>query len=343
MIYHFYKADCYRASRVLMQSRWDGDSIFIHKSKNDDYKKNIRFGFLPLLRLIRSATKDDAFVFHAQSALPYLLFFYLCKKITGGKMQIVYDIHDLHEWESGYKVFAKSGLRYFVLGLFERFIFELAEIKKITVSIGLALIMAKKYNKRPPIVVRNTSSHVEKIESKKRKNNTVVFFGIKEHAPVGLMSKLNSMGVTVHLYGRGITADWLAEVFEGSLEGVKVFGEYNPEEMSFLYGYKVLILYPAENKLNYKYSMPNKLFQAIDHGVCVVVSNYFEEILQTFQGANGCVYSAADDNIQEVVAGALENWTENSCDAGRAIKNKIFNESKKNYLDCIMPADFVSN
>ena len=335
MIYHFYKADCYRASRVLMQSRWDGDSVFIHKSQNDNYKHNKKFSLVSVLNVMQKSSRDDVIVFHAQSSLPYLLVSYVFKKITGRKISLIYDIHDLHEWESSYRIIARSGLRFFILGFLEKIVFSIEEIRKITVSNGLAILMANKYKKSLPVVVRNTSGEVEEVEYLDREKNAVLFFGIKERAPIGLLGKLNSAGVEVHLYGRGMTGDWLKGIFGNNHKGVKVFGEYDPKKMGFLNNYKVLILYPNDNKLNYKYSMPNKLFQAIDHGLCVVVSDYFEEILQTFQKATGCIYDANDKNIQNVVLEALENWTDESCNQARIIKSEIYSDSKEKYIECL--------
>lgn len=315
-----------------MQSRWAGDYIFVHKSSTDDYRKNKKIGFIVLLKLSWATSKNDAFVFHAQSSLPYLLFFYVCAKIMRSKARIVYDIHDLHEWLPSYRILSRSGFRFFILQMLEHFSFLLHGINKITVSNGLAQLMAGKYNKSLPIVVRNTSGHASLFKPTHRKKNTIVYFGIKEHAPVRVMRKLISSGVDIHLYGRGMTADWLNEVFGQSIERVKVFDDFDPNDLSFLGYYKVLILYPSEKKLNYRYAMPNKLFQAIDHGLSAVVSDCFEEILQTFYWAGDCVYSATDENIECVVAKALEDWTEKSCDAGKKIQTLIYEESRKNYI-----------
>lgn len=318
-----------------MQSRWDEKSVFVHDSKSDDYSVNIKLSLLALLKLLRRALEIDVIVFHAQSSLPYLLISYLYIKLVGKKILFIYDIHDLHEWDLSFKLISRPALRYCVLGFFEWIVFSIEEIRKITVSNGLAILMSKKYGKPPPVVVRNTSSEGKRLPFANRLKNTVLFFGIKERAPIGLFDKLNSVGVEVHLYGRGMTEDWLVNILRDNLGGVKVFGEYSPERMDFLNNYKVLILYPSDNKLNYKYSMPNKLFQAIDHGLCVVVSDYFDEILQTFKSAAGCIYSANDENIQSAVLEALECWTDDSCAQARVIQSEINADSRNKYIESL--------
>ena len=55
MIYHIYKTDCSRASRVLMPQRWEKKSIIIHLPKDKDYTKNIELGFFNLFKKIKSS------------------------------------------------------------------------------------------------------------------------------------------------------------------------------------------------------------------------------------------------------------------------------------------------
>lgn len=334
MIYHIYKTDCYRASRVLMQQRWEKESIFIHLAKDKDYTKNIELGFFNLFKKIKSSNKEDVFIFHAQSSLPYLISGWIAKKLLAKKSNFVYDIHDLHEWNNNDSMFSKNAARFYVLDALERIAFKITAIKKLTVSCGLSKIMKERYRTSAPVVVRNISSQPRVgVTSAHRLERAIVFFGIKEHAPIGIFERLRDAGIEIHLYGRDMTREWLRELGM-DCQNIKTFGEYFPNDLSFLNKYKILILHPDGESLNYKYSLPNKLFQALDHGLGVVVSDFFEEITDLFVNTN-FIRSASDENVIHKLTEALESWGLDEYSNLMQKKEKLSNESILNYRETI--------
>lgn len=289
MIYHFYKADCFRASRVLMQNRWEEASILIHKSNNDTYEINKPFGVRHLLKTTINSKRGDVMICHAQSALPYLILGAVVKLMTRRKIKFVYDIHDLHEKEVNSASLSKTHIRYIVLSFLETLAFKIKSIKKITVSHGLAKTMASKYHSEQPVVVKNISTQpaATTISLSNRLNDVIVFFGTRERVPLDIIAALSKAGIGLHLYGKDITQDWLvSKIGGGQIEHVKFFGEYDPDDLGFLCKYKALIIYsPDDNSLNFRYSLPNKLFQALSNGLVVVVSKNFEEMTGTFSNS----------------------------------------------------------
>lgn len=317
-----------------MQNGWEKESIFIHVSKNDDYEKNKSFGFKSLADVIYKSKAGDVVVFHAQSALPYVVFAWFLKICLRKKITFIYDIHDLHEWRSTDSIYSRNAIRYLILGALEYIVFLVPSINKITVSNGLARLMSEKYNADAPIVVRNVSSKSGDFANNCRLRDAVVFFGTKERAPVNIFEIIKNCGIQLHLYGRDMTPEWLSGI-KSNNDNIRLFGEYNPKEMEFLYKYKALILYPEGRTLNYKYSLPNKLFQALDHGVSVIAHEFFEEILELFSEAGGAVKSVNEDNIASVLVEVLEGWTSDDCKLALKIKEKIYIESKEKYLTCV--------
>lgn len=309
MTYHIYKTDCYKASRVLMQSTWEDESIFYHRPKdgfkNDDQYLNLK----KIFGLAIGIKKNCAVVFHSQSSLPYLiLFFFLVKILNLKNFSIVYDIHDLHEkiTESFLvRITNCSDVRYYCFRFFEAIIFMIKPIVKITVSKGLAQEMASKYSTLAPIVIRNISlvNNNKNILSSDRYEKAVLFFGTTERVPLEIVAELHAIGMELHLFGRGITENWLrSRIPEVHLQTVKIFGEYSPEKMEFLNNYNFLVIYTPNNlSLNFKYSLPNKLFQALNSGVSVLVSKNFEEMAELFEEIPGSVGVIEDNNLSSSI------------------------------------------
>lgn len=337
MIYHLYKTDCYRASRVLMQSNWDGESIFIHLSQKDDFKKNYRLSLNTLIRLINRFTNDDVIIFHAQSALPYLMAALILRKILRKKTSLIYDIHDLHEKES-YSSF-RNEVRYYGLGLLEKFIFKIKLIKKLTVSEGLAKTMALKYKCRPPTVVRNISSppdsDVPALNPKL--SNAVIFFGTRERVPLGIIKELQNSNIELHLYGKDITKDWLeTKISDQEMQSVRFFGEYNPKKLDFLNNYKALILFsPENNSLNFKYSLPNKLFQSLEKGLAVIVSENFVEMIELFADVSMAVIGVRADNLALKLKDVFDKRTTTDAAAALVKLRSIYTNEKSKYLAAV--------
>lgn len=303
MIYHFYKTNCNKASRVLMQCRWDDEFSFIHIDPNGDGGSSLKFGCTTLLQKIFKLANGDAIVFHSQSSLPYLLLAFLFKKIFFLKGRYVYDIHDLHEQNSNSQILSRDFLRYWIFLFFEYLSFKINEIPKLTVSDGLSNVMSIRYSANKPGVVMNIS--VEPIQSRGptggQRLQSIVFFGTKERFPIDALPELVRGGFELHVYSRDVDATWLANrLSEREIGCVKLFGEYHPNKLDFLPNYDLTIIYSPEDKsLNFRHSLPNKLFQALSAGVTVLVSENFEEMLDLFSDTPCAVLPVNLSNLGE--------------------------------------------
>lgn len=319
-IYHIYKADCFRASRVMLQVSWDGMSNFLHLGKVGEVKTKFgcvdskKLSFWNLIKSIlpdRGGSDGKVLVFHAQSSLPYLIITrFVSLFLRRGKVSIVYDIHDLHEksqhanwWDS-----IRQGLiRYQILKFLELIACKDGSIQKMTVSVGLSQVIAHEYKIPLPAVVRSAphlsklkAPHVELVD----KESSLLFFGSPERAPIELLDNITVAGYELHLYGLGIDENELARRgVDPHSSKVRLFGPYLPDELGFLLNYNYLLLYsPSVKSLNFRYSLPNKLFQAMSAGLQLIVSDNFEEIIETLNEVPGAVeVLTSDKSIGEAV------------------------------------------
>jgi hypothetical protein len=315
--YHVYKTNCFQSSRVMLQSTWDKKSVFLHpRGPQEPHQAHANLSSCSLraatlLRLLlRTKTSDGAFIFHAQSSLPYLLCSYVVLWIMGKRrMKLVYDIHDLNELPAASGIYART--RYHILRMLERVACRAGSIRKITVSVGLAARIADDYRCKKPIVVRSaprpaltTSSPGDGVSS----SNALVFFGTPERVPVALFDQIQASGLEIHLWGRGITPNTVSRGRQGPVPPcVKFLGAYSPSNLHFLRNYKILILYaPNIHTLNFRFSLPNKIFQALAAGMSLVVSENFEEIIQLLAPVPGSVCVLGDPAaLQSVLNKAL--------------------------------------
>lgn len=291
-----------------MQSRWDREFSFIHLSSSGYAAPHSKFGWTNLFVAVFRMDKNDCIVFHSQSSLPYLSLAFLVKKIFFLKGRYIYDIHDFHELNPEVKILSKEYLRYIVFIILEYIVFKSKGIGKITVSDGLAKLIAKRYASKKPFVVRNIS--LQQGESLKCSgvdvSDSIVYFGTKERVPVDAIPKLVQEGIYMDIYGRGIDENWLRNAIgEYDKTRVRVHGEYFPENLNFLNSYKLTIIFaPQDVSLNFRYSLPNKLFQALAAGLVVLVSDNFEEMIDLFSDVPNAVLPVNINDICDVINNA---------------------------------------
>jgi len=350
--YHVYKADCFGTSRLYMQSKWDSQTVLIHRAQNDNRSSwgdehpvaSERLTAISLIRLMRKISERDTVVFHAQPALPYYLIARLATILLNKKKTVlVYDMHDLHEYEVHHGIInyiRYSIVRHYVLGIMEKVCFWDRRVKKMTVSEGLAREAANKYNCPLPQVVRNiplvSSKDISEPSSIENKRE-LMYFGSPDRMPVSLMRHLVKQGLELHLYGKDITSQSIIdnEWFAANKDSIKLFGRYSPNELIFLEQYSFLILYrPEVNKLNYRYSLPNKLFQALNSGLSVLVSSNFSEMTDLFAGVPGAVEVVKDDeDLPAAIERASMKRDLNYRSRVQEFMSKLREESRHKYLE----------
>tara|TARA_R110001599_G_scaffold68408_9_gene192724 strand:- start:4928 stop:5893 length:966 start_codon:yes stop_codon:yes gene_type:complete len=315
----------------MMQSAWVGDNVYIHKTA---CRTNFSFklSFYNIFWIILGLKEEDALIYHAQSSLPYLVFskifcFFLIKKNI-----FVYDVHDLHEDSNDESLYVK--LRYLIFLWLEFFIFKIRSIRKMTVSRGLSCVISSKYRVEEPVVVYNCSVEcADYINALNDRSESILFFGTKERFPIALLDVIQDSDMTLSFYGRGVNYEWLSEInkcYDRSL--VNIYGEYSPDNLNFVSEYKVALnFFPENNSLNFKYSLPNKLFQAIGMGTTVIVSENFHEMIDLFSEIKYAVVSATEDSFTDVVSDIVKNRTMEDAWSGVLKLRDIKNESMDNY------------
>ena len=295
----------------MMQAQFDAKPIFVHKT--DQYSENqnipemissINLSYWEILKIFhQNRIVGATCIFHAQSSLPYLLFgVFLRSFMRSKKITMIYDMHDLHEVKwlgSIWHKFRYSLIRGWLLGFMERIVFQLNSIKKMTVSNGLACIVAEKYETEKPNIVRNISYFDEVLDvSTKSFENRLVYFGQKKHAPMeAFLDSVIKNGLPMDLHGRDIPELNMGQCVFSDIGGsvIHYHGAYSPDDLYFLREYDVLVLWrPDDSSLNYRFSLPNKVFQAMWFGMSVIVSANFEEITELFKDVPGAVYILRD-------------------------------------------------
>lgn len=292
--YHVYKTDCAGASRVMLQSDWEGRSSgFIHIPKiarERGERPEYDYGLISIIRVLKAAAADQSLslVFHAQSSLPLLLGIYCLRWfVRGGRRAIfVYDIHDLHEHEPYHSTFERVRygiLRYYPLRWLERWALSRPNIQVLTVSDGLADTIVEWYGCTRPTVVHSAmrpQRSAAELGTTPRHPKALLFFGTAERLPFELIEDVGRAGLELHLYGRFGGREGLEYKLDKKLpEHVRVFGEYSPEDLDFISRYKFLLIFkPEDRRANFRYSLPNKFFQSLGYGTSLILSANFEEM-----------------------------------------------------------------
>jgi hypothetical protein len=334
-----------------MQSRWDEGSVYIHRPSDETtHRENgvvsseLALNFVAIWRVMR-ARSPRRLVFHAQSSLPYLLFARMAKRLLGRDgVTLVYDMHDLHEAKvasTRYRRLRYGMVRHGILGACERVVCRDRTIPKLTVSAGISKAIAERYACDAAAVVANVGTperyRARPWEMRSTASNLkpLLYFGTKNHAPLSLIPEIRTEGLELHLHGRDMNEDWLAASVDGSVGTcVRVFGGFDPEDMEFLSAYDVLVLYrPEVGTLNYRFALPNKAFQALWHGLSVIVSTNFAEVKEAFGDIRGAVatYEGRDD-LASTIAAVLESRGEDYEHRIQEALWKIYTTSKRNYL-----------
>ena len=351
LTYHIYKSDCFKSSRVLMQSRWDESSGYIHRPsdetirrENGDAASELALGFVAIWRVMRTRS-PRRLVFHAQSSLPYLLFARMAQRLLRrDDVTLVYDMHDLHEAKvasTSYQHLRYGIIRHGILGACERVVCRDRTIPMFTVSAGISKTISERYACDEAAVVANVGTperyraRPRDMQSTASNPKPLLYFGTKNHAPLSLIPEIQREGLELHLHGRDMNEDWLAASMDGSVGTcVRLFGGFDPEDMDFLSAYDILVLYrPEVRTLNYRFALPNKAFQALWHGLSVIVSANFVEMREAFGDIPGAVATyEGRDGLGSTIDKVLESRGEDYEHRIQEALWKIYTTSKRNYL-----------
>ncbi|GEM_PF-4122979 len=275
-----------------MQRNWDsGKVIFICRNGNftatNARKWGVHFRELSLWNLLKSIDQNTTrIVFHAQASLPYLIISLLLIRLKKWKVELVYDIHDMHEQQHGS---IKVWVRWLILGAAELLVLCLFKIRAITVSESIAKEIARRYKCAQPDVCLNVSPNQKSPESHKLLSEPrIVYFGNfgrfhEYRISSQTLETLEREKVSIDFHGH-IDPEYQNKLAGYAERGViRLHGEYRPEDLSFLYNYNFAILdYASSPSCNVRFCLPNKIFQALGHGLTVLVSPNLEQARQLF-------------------------------------------------------------
>lgn len=349
MTYHVYKTDCLGASRVMLQSDWEGRrSGFVHlrrPGRPEGTQPELPYGLKSILQLFRAASRQRplCLIFHVQSSLPLLFAAYVLRQIYGVSEYVtfVYDIHDLHAHEPYSSTFERlryGMLRYYPLRWLERWAVSRRSIRLMTVSDGLARTVAGWYGCVAPVVVCSAMQpklSAGELGAIKRRANALLFFGTAERLPFELIDSIGNAGLELHLYGRFDGHAGLEQKIGRPIPNhVKVFGEYSPADLDFLGEYNYLLIYkPEDLRENFIFSLPNKFFQGIGYGLSLILSPNFEEMAQVASSVPGGSISLHDSGELSNRLTDLAILRDNRYWAGIVqLGHALHDESRERYL-----------
>lgn len=285
-VYHVTKVPLERSSRVLSQidlAYSESKVIFL-----DDFFSKMRF----ILDL-----KGETIIFHQQASLLAMILTIIFNIIKNNKNNIIYDMHDLVIFDYA-GIFMR--LRACLIFILEK-IAMLFNIKVITVSHGLAKVIKKRYNKNALVVYNFPKNYVPRSGNRKKDSNSnfvnPCYFGIidEKRIPLKIFEEISNKSLKkIDVYGY---VNSISKFSFSNLNFLNYKGKFSPENMDFLKEYNLLLFVTDKSlNLNYKYCMPNKVFQAVNYGLNLLVSDFFEEIISTFNDAIEPYFFASEIN-----------------------------------------------
>jgi glycosyltransferase involved in cell wall biosynthesis len=287
MILHVTKHAYNIATRTKMQAAWvERSEILTPKpEKNNGEIKNEKLTLLAFLSKLRQ--KPTAIIFHEQGTLHYIFIaLFIYRLFPSLRARLVYDIHDIYNHSRGFDLIIKPSE--LAKKIFEKLTFQSRSnsIAILTVSNGLANYHEKKYGRRAQVVT--SISNATYLSSTATRRNLVYFGAGIDLFPRDLLPALSAR-LTIDLYGKTDEAPGLGCRY------VTFCGPYSSENLDFLGRYAALVVSnsidPKEVKwLNTVYSLPNKFFQALSHGVPIIYQGRFDDAEAYFGELNGFLY-----------------------------------------------------
>jgi hypothetical protein len=250
-------------------------------------------------------SRQNTYIFHEPNTLPLLLVCLLLSLICRRKHKFVYDMHDLRELGVSENIRGKCGAAMYIA--LEWLIAKLG-IPFLTVSKGLAANAARRYGQLP-VLFYNSPQKLVPDRAMRPAAPSVVYFGIihEKRLPHALLANCLASKIQVDIYGKlnkATDAEWFDRVINIiSATGGSYKGSYSPQDLTFLKNYSYSLLYFPDERLNFRYAMPNKLFQSLHYGLRCLVSPNMQEAIEEF-GPLGAVMELDESSD---VAALLQN------------------------------------
>ena len=310
-------------SRIHMQQRlFPGEVVF-----NETY--------LPRARLCRElALQPDgsSMVFHQASSLPACALTAQYARIRGRDWRIVFDLHDLIERPRSSKRFERPHLGIYSYEKLMRALPSLG-VRLITVSKGLATITAQNTGSVPGVVfsIPPGATPPSSPSAGLKAHSKVAYFGMirPDRLQISAAEALVNHGKTVDIFGRffanapdGYRRDLLKVI---ARTGGSYRGPYSPSDLSFLDDYSACLMLFSSTTENFRYGMPNKLFQAVRMRKVSIVSDHLSEARDTFE-STGAV---------QTLSSFLLSTQDADWDKADGVIADLAAESQQAYLDAI--------
>lgn len=332
-----------------MQCRWDMSPLVLHRGP----KLEEPIQALPLnLVNIWSKTKGKEIkvLIHEQGALIYLLLIKLISAIRRHRIELIYDIHDIMEplalEKNSFFNFMKNRTNLYLEKMAMRFM----KIRCITVSQGLSKYYDMQGSK--PNIVRNIPE--VKIDIYREKSSFTYgdskfcYFGYLSIFPFEVLNELEATSQKIDHYGptfetlmnidlRTTNGQSAYHLFDRFRNVLQEHFEFTQSSMDFLRAYDFLIISMNEQTDNLRYSLPNKVFQALANGLRVIAFGDFVELKDFLSGFPNLV------KVQEYNNGALQvavnTMVASDCqDQRETLMNYLLlarEDAKKVYLDTV--------
>lgn len=245
---------------------------------------------------VTTKRENSVFFFHQQRLLPFLCILLICRpKLV---KYIVYDVHDLIDEDARSISLA---MRNKVLAWLESFVVKRG-VRLITVSQGLADLLELRYFKRS-IVIYNACKigDIERniVESSFPRSMKLCYFGIVDEfrIPVNLYSRLVDFFQCEKIDIFGYVSR-ISSFRPDSYECISYKGVFSPDDLGFLQGYDALV-FVNESELNdnYRYCLPNKLFQCASAGLGLVTTTFFVELVRDLPFKNLGLNNSVGDSL----------------------------------------------
>lgn len=226
-------------------------------------------------------------------------------------------------------------MRFYILELLERLVCSVPNVRLMTVSEGLKKIILKKIPGKAIHVVYSIPDPGELTpftHQDSHDKTDLVFFGLGDRAPIKMLEYLKGNKIKLDIYGRDMPLA-ITEYANTNSQPIRFLGEYNPSDMSFLRKYKYLILVSDKTQDNFRFSLPNKLFQALSYGLTPILSPVFEEAINLFKDVPGAVIVLhnANDLAEIIRKHKTEHLHEDRYNKVIARIQLLYNESKRIY------------
>lgn len=206
-------------------------------------------------------------------------------------------VYDSHEYFTGVPELQNSPVKQKIWKRVERWIFP--RLKEVfTVNDSIAGLYEKEYGVRP-VVIRNVPEKKVQHEKKSRaelglpeNKNIMILQGSGINVQRGAEEMVDAMqfidNAILLIVGGGDVLDTLKEkVIKGDLEGKVLFKPRQPYEklMQYTNVADLGLSLDKDTNINYRFSLPNKIFDYLHAGIPVLASDLVEirKIIETYQ------------------------------------------------------------